>query len=136
MRPDVVVVIAPQGQLLAGIGETVEDLLIQAFIPQAAVEAFDQAVLLRLAGVDVMPGHAGIAGPFEDRGAGELGAIIADDAAGLAVNPDHRGQLSRHPCTRKAGIGDQRKVLSGAVVDDSQNAKLARRPEGVGDKIQ
>ena len=69
---------------------------------QTAVEAFDQAVLLRmrrirkqsgglfsrrLAGVDVVPGHAGIARllpgrrllsiavrAFEDRRAGELGA--------------------------------------------------------------
>ena len=70
----VVVVIAPEGQFLAGIREAVEDLFIQAFISQAAVEAFNQAILLRLAGVDMVPGHAGIARPFEDRGAGELGA--------------------------------------------------------------
>ena len=43
MRPDVIVVIAPEGQLLAGIGEAVEDLFVQAFVPQTAVEAFDQA---------------------------------------------------------------------------------------------
>ena len=35
----VVVVIASGGQFLAGIREAVEDLLIQAFIAQAAVEA-------------------------------------------------------------------------------------------------
>ena len=64
---------------------------------QAAVEAFDQAILLRFAGVDVVPGDAGIARllpgrrlisiavrAFEDRGAGELGAIVADDAVGFA----------------------------------------------------
>ena len=132
MRPDIVIVIAPDGQFLAGIREAVEDLLIQALVTKAAVEAFNQAVLLRLAGVDVMPGDAGIARllrgrrlpsiavrAFEDRGAGELGAIIADNAVGSAVNPDHRGQLSRNARAREAGIGDQRKVLSGAVVDDS-----------------
>ena len=42
-RPDVVVVVAPEGQLLAGVGEAVEDFLVQACIPQAAVEAFDQS---------------------------------------------------------------------------------------------
>ena len=74
MRPNVVVVVAPQSQLLAGIGEAVEDLLVEAFIPEAAVEAFDQPVLLWLSRVDVVPSHAGIARPFEDRRAGELGA--------------------------------------------------------------
>ena len=103
LRPDFVVVIAPEGELLAGVGEAVEDRFIQAFIPQAAVEAFDQAVLLgmrrtrkqsgelfsrRLALVDIVAGDAGIARPFEDRRAGELGAVIADDAVGFAVNPD------------------------------------------------
>ena len=95
MRPDVVVVIAPERQLLAGIREAVEDLLIQTFIAQAAVEAFDQPILLRFARVDVVPGHAGIARPFEDRRAGELGAIITDDAVRLdrkstRLNSSHR----------------------------------------------
>ena len=40
-RPDIFVVITPEGQLLAGISETVEDL-IEAFIPQAAVEALNR----------------------------------------------------------------------------------------------
>ena len=92
MRPDVVVVVTLEGQFLTSICETVEDLFIEAFIPQAAVEAFDQAILLRFAGVDLVPGNAGITRPFEDRGAGKFGAIITDDAAGLAINPDHRGQ--------------------------------------------
>jgi hypothetical protein len=144
MRPDIVVVIAPDGQFLAGIREAVEYLLIQALVSQTAVETFDQAVLLRLTGVDVVPGDAGIARllpgrrltsiavrAFEDRRAGELGAIIADDAAGLAINPDQCGQFPRHPRARKAGIGNQRKVLSGAVVDDSQNAEFSGRAERV-----
>ena len=136
MRPDAVVVMAPQSQLLAGIREVVEDPLIQAFIPQTAVEAFDQAILLRFAGVDLVPGNAGITRPFEDRGAGKFGAIITDDAAGLAINPDHRGQLPRDARTRKAGIGDQPQILAGAIIVDRQNAELARRTESVRDKIQ
>ena len=131
MRPDIVIVISPEGQFLAGIREAVEYLLIQAFIPQAAVEAFDQAVLLRLSWVDVMPGDASIACPLEDRRAGKLSAIIADNAVGFAVSPDHRGQLPRNARTRKAGIGDQPEILAGAIIVDRQNAELARRTEGV-----
>ena len=121
---------------MTSICEAVEYLFVQTFIPQAAVEAFDQPILLRLSGVDVMPGHAGITCPFEDRGAGELSAIIADNSVGFAVNPDHRGQFTRHPRTRKAGICDQPQILTGAIIVDRQNAEFARRTEGVGDKIQ
>ena len=107
MRPDIVVVVTPEGQLLAGIGEAVEDLFIQAFVTQAAVEAFDQPILLRFAWVDVMLGDAGITCPFEDRRAGELSAVITDNTVGFAIIPDHRGQFPRHPRTRKAGVGNQ-----------------------------
>ena len=48
MRPDVVVVVSPDRQLSAGIGQAVEYLLIEAFVAQAAVEALDEAILLRL----------------------------------------------------------------------------------------
>jgi hypothetical protein len=38
MRPDVVVVVSPQGQLAAGINQAVEDLLVETFVAQTAVE--------------------------------------------------------------------------------------------------
>ena len=103
-----------------------------------------------------MPGHADIARllpgrrlpsiavrAFEDRGAGELGAAaivaringatwrLADNTDGFAVNPDHRGQFPRNARAREAGIGNQRQILTGAVIVDGQNAELARRAEGV-----
>ena len=55
MRPDTVVVIAPEGQLAAGISQIVEELFVQAFIPQAAIEGLNVVILLRLARIDVMP---------------------------------------------------------------------------------
>ena len=53
MGSDIFAVMAPQCQLLAGIGEAVEYLLIRDFVPQAAVEAFDEPIFLRLVGVDM-----------------------------------------------------------------------------------
>jgi hypothetical protein len=38
MRPDIVVIVAPEGQRSAGIGQAVEDFLVEAFIAQAAIE--------------------------------------------------------------------------------------------------
>ena len=60
MRPDIVIIVAPEGQRLAGVGEAVKDLLVQALITQAAVEALDRSVLPGLARIDAMPGDAGM----------------------------------------------------------------------------
>lgn len=51
-------------QFAAGIGQAAKDLLVQAFVPQAAIEAFDVAVLLRLTWVDLVPFDAVLVGPF------------------------------------------------------------------------
>lgn len=75
VRPDSVVVVAPEGDLSARVVQGVEDLLIQQFIAQAAVKRLDEGVLLRFAGIDVVPGDVVLLGPFQDRSAGELGPI-------------------------------------------------------------
>ncbi len=59
VRADGVVIVAPERQLPAGVVQAVEDLLVQELVAQAAIEAFDEGILLRLAGVDVVPGRSG-----------------------------------------------------------------------------
>lgn len=131
MRPDVVVVVAPEGQLAAGISQAVEDLFVQAFIPQTAVEGLDVAILLRLARIDVMPLDLVVVRPLQDGLAGELGAIVRDDASRFAVGPDQRIEFSRHSGPRDAGVSDQRQVLPAAIVVDGQDAELSAGPERV-----
>ncbi len=72
MRPDLVVVVSPKGQLAPCIVQAVEHLLVQEFVAQAAVEAFDEGVLLGLARVDIMPVDIVVVRPFQDRPTGEL----------------------------------------------------------------
>ncbi len=55
MRPDGVVVVFPDRQRLAGMGERGEQGLVQQFVAEAAVEALDEGILLRLARRDVVP---------------------------------------------------------------------------------
>src|SRR3546814_10787304 len=55
MRPHMVVVVAPEPQHRAGMAERHEQRLVEALVTQAAVEALDIAVLLRLARRDVVP---------------------------------------------------------------------------------
>ena len=75
MRPDVVIIVAPEGQRSAGIGEAVEYFLIEAFVSQTTVEAFNVTILLGLARIDVVPFDAIVVGPLQDSPAGELGTI-------------------------------------------------------------
>jgi hypothetical protein len=58
----VVVVEAPALDDGVGLGQAAKHLLVQALVAQLAVEALDEAVLLRLAGGDVVP-DAGTVGP-------------------------------------------------------------------------
>ena len=71
VRPDSVVVVAPEGDLSARVIQGVEDFLVQQLVAQAAVEAFDEGILLRLAGIDVVPGNVVLIGPLQDGPTGE-----------------------------------------------------------------
>lgn len=79
MRPDIVVIVSPKGQLAPCIVQAVEHSLVQELVAQAAVEAFDDGILLRLSRVDVMPLDIVVVCPFQDRPAGELGAVTPSE---------------------------------------------------------
>ena len=55
MRSLSVVVAPPCFDGFAGVGEAAEEMLIEAFISQSAVEALDKAILHGLAWLNVMP---------------------------------------------------------------------------------
>ena len=104
MRPDRVVVVAPEGQLSPRIFQTVEYLLVQQLVPEAAVEAFHERILLRFAWIDVMLRHGVLVCPSQDRPTGEFGRIVTDNTTGLAINPDQGAELTGNPFAREAGI--------------------------------
>ena len=60
-------------------------MLVQALVPQLAVEALHEAVLLRLARRDVVPFDAVVLGPLEHGISGELGSVVGDDHLWLAT---------------------------------------------------
>ncbi len=55
MRSHRVVIVLPDCQYLAGMGKRREQRLVEAFVPQPAVEALDERILLRFSGRDVVP---------------------------------------------------------------------------------
>ena len=70
-----VVVRAPGGQRCAGMVQGREQGLVQKLVTQAAVEAFDEGILGRLSGRDVMPVNLSVIGEGQDRVRGELGVL-------------------------------------------------------------
>ena len=87
-----VVVFHPGRDLDPGMSHAQEQRLVEQFVPHATVEALDVAILHRPSGRDVMPLHADLAAPCQHRIAGEFGAVVADDHAGLATPFDQLGQ--------------------------------------------
>ena len=83
MRSDVVVVLSPLINFIASFVQTSKPMLIQAFVPELAVQAFNKGVLCRLAWLDKSKRDAGFLAPEEHSFAGELSSIVANDLLGL-----------------------------------------------------
>lgn len=75
VRSECVVVNPPFFDDLSGFWQAGEEVLIEALVAQPAVEAFDESVLGRLAGSDVMPFHAPFFLPGQDGAGGQLGTV-------------------------------------------------------------
>jgi hypothetical protein len=74
MRGVMVVIDRPSLDDLAGGLQAAEQVLVKAFIAEAAVEALDEAILHRLARSDIVPFDGVILLPLQDRSGGELRA--------------------------------------------------------------
>ena len=70
-----VVVRDPGRDQIAGMGEVAEQRLVQELVPHPAVEAFDKAVLHRLARRDVVPFDLVLGAPLQDRVRGQFGPV-------------------------------------------------------------
>lgn len=137
MGPEVVVVMPPSLQLLAGMGEAGEDRLVQELVPQPRVEALDEPVLVGLARCDVVPLDIAFLRPAQDRHAGQFGAVVADDS----VRPRHALedrciQLSADPRAGDRRIGDQAHALPAVVIDHGKDPEPAPAGEGIGHEVE
>lgn len=66
----------PFFQRYPGFAQCSKQGLVQAFVSQLAIEAFDEAVFLRFSERDTMPIGACILNPCENGRAGELSAVV------------------------------------------------------------
>src|SRR5437667_11139776 len=79
MRPLGVVLLPPGLDLLLGLGQRGEVMLVQALVPQLAIEALDETVLDRMPGPDEVEADALRTRPLIERQADKLRAVVTDD---------------------------------------------------------
>lgn len=85
VQPNNVVVVAPSAQHKSYVAYRCKQLLIDVFVEQTTIEAFDEAVLLTLVRHNAMPLDATILRPLQDRHAGQPGSVVANDYKRLCV---------------------------------------------------
>ena len=95
MRSQSVVVAPPCFDGFAGVGEAAEEMLIEAFISQPAVEAFDKPVLHGLAWLNVMPLNTALFLRVKDGVRRQLRAVVADHHARVAPTLGDAVQFAR-----------------------------------------
>src|SRR5215831_9563344 len=81
MRAAEIVIAAPCFDDPARHWQASEDVFVEAFVPEAAIEAFDKGVFDRLSRRDVVPSNAAFLLPSQDGVRSQLGAVVADVAA-------------------------------------------------------
>lgn len=106
MWAGVVVIGTPSTEQRTDLGKCGEQRLVQEFVAQAAVERLDERVLGGLCRCDVGPLDPGPVGPAQDRIAGELSAVVADDHSRLAARRDQPIEFGCHPQARERGVGN------------------------------
>src|SRR6185312_964865 len=113
-----------------------EQVLVEALVAQPAVEALDEAILHRLAWCNVVPFDVAFLLPGQDGVRGELGAVVADDYARAASRLDDAVELAHDPRGGERGVRHQAEALSGAVIDQGEDAEAPAAHQRVRDEVE
>ena len=131
MWPDMIVVVLPERQLNAGMTNAGEQGLVEAFIPELAVEALNECVLGWLARRDVVPVNRAVLAPVQDRHAGQLRTVVTDNGPGLALSDNDDVEFSGNSIARQRRISDQSQTFPAIVVNNTQNTE----PPAIGQRV-
>ena len=136
MRAVVIVVVAPCRNQMAGMAQRREQVLVQAFVPQATIEALHEAVLHRLSRCDVVPFNLPILLPFEHGVRRQLGAVVTDDHAGGATRLRDPVQLAGNADAGDRSIDDGGQALPAEVVDHAEDTEPAAINQSIRHEVQ
>ena len=136
MRTLCVVVLPPHFDDVPGVSQSIEQMLIEAFIAEPPIETLHESVLGGLAGLDIVPFHTSRLGPFQDRVTGELRAIVRNNHLRLASPTDEALEFARHPLTRQRRVHQDSQAFSAVIIDDAERPDPSTIAERVGHKVE
>ena len=79
MWSNLVVILTPDGDTLTGLSQGFQPVLVEAFVPELAIEAFDIGVLGGFARLDQDVLNASCLHPCHEGSASELGSVVGSD---------------------------------------------------------
>lgn len=135
MRAFPVVAPLPMGEPDLRVGQGKKPVLIQAFVPQLAVEAFDMTVLNGFARLDERERDASVGRPRVKGPRAELAAIVEEETYRSAPLDDDGLQGSDHGVTRQTERSRQRQALPRAHIHGRQAAKAPSGAQRIAHKV-
>ena len=135
VRSDLVVVAAPLGEDVAGLSQRREPVLVEALVPELAVEALDVAVLHGSARLDQQVLDAVLLRPCDEGPAGELRTVVGAHRPRVAAEPRSLIQHAHDVGAADAMVDRDVDALVGKVVGDRQALQAAPVGQRVADEI-
>ena len=133
--PDLVVVLPPGGRCAPGLMQGLEPLLVQALVPELAVEALDVAVLHGPARLDQDVAYTMAVGPGRKGPTGELRAVVGAHGQRVAAEGGRAIQQPRHVLARDAPVHCDVHALVAEVIDHRETFDAPASTETVADEI-
>ena len=136
MRSVIVIVVTPARDDLAGMAVAAEEVLVEAFVAQPAVERLDEAVLHRFARRNVVPVDAARLPPLKNGVRGQLGAVVRDHHAGITPDASDPVEFPRNTDARDRVFRHRRQALPAEVVYHAKDLGPPAIDEGARDDVQ
>lgn len=136
VRSHLVVVLTPDGDDLASLGQGFEPVLVEAFVPELAVEALDVGVLGGFARLNQDVLNASCLHPCHEGSACELRAVVRSDGLWVAPEPCGLIQDAGDVCARHGQVHRDVNAFMGEVVRDGQALDASAIGQRVTHKVQ
>ena len=135
VRPDLVVVLAPEPDGRAGLLQRLEPLFVQALVPELAVEALDVAVLHGPSRLDQDVTDAVGLRPAHKGATGELRPVVGANSQRVASEHGRLIQQSRNVLPRDSPVHRDAHALVAEVVGDRQALDAPPCAQAVADEV-
>lgn len=113
-----------------------EQVLVEQLIAEGPVEAFDVSVLIRLARLDILDGHAVVLGPAGEGLTEELRAVVGSQHLGQATCPLQPIEDADQSLGRDRGVDLDVHRLTIEVIDHVECPEPTAAQQGVGHEVR